>query len=103
VSGLPANPRDLGKGRDAAPVTRTMSLVDSKGERSRPIPDDVSTTAERPKGARRGAQRVPDGREREGFVDGSAIAVVTREREGFGGGSVVATTGPESLASTPSS
>jgi hypothetical protein len=34
VSGLPANPRDLGKGRGAAPVRCSTFLVDSKVSRT---------------------------------------------------------------------
>jgi hypothetical protein len=66
------SPRDLGKGRGAVPVTRSAFLVDSKGERSRPLPDDASTAA-RAKRAR-GAQRGPESREREGFAEQSIVA-----------------------------
>jgi hypothetical protein len=61
-------------------------LAESKGERSRPGPDEASTAAER------GAQRVPASREREGFVAVSVagVAITAREREGFVFGSTVA-------------
>jgi hypothetical protein len=52
----PARPGE-GQGRRA--VTRSTFLADSKGERAQRCPGDVSTAAERPQGAERGAQRAP--------------------------------------------
>jgi hypothetical protein len=83
--------RRLGR-REAHGGRLTTILAESpKGEPARPSPDDVSTAAERPQGARRGAQRVPAGRAGEGFGSGSVETETTgtaRASEGFESGSV---------------
>jgi hypothetical protein len=73
--------------RPTDPTDESAVLAESKGERSRSGPDDVSTAggARALRARRRGAQRGAAGREREGFVGISVVVPIVREREGYVG------------------